>query len=240
VAFFDGFVYSGPEWSPQTAAPAMTTVRWIRPAATNEGLLELLDRPEGEAGPWGIRYHTAVDTSLPNAPQNLRVLYGDREVQLTWDPPEEIDARAREHRPAAAPPESYVVRAGTGPGESNLANYDTGSLATTLLTSAPAGVYFVRVYARAASGLGPPSNEVSFSLDPAGCNGPPGVSGTLSGAGGDLSARIAWGQAVAATSYIVEAGSAPLLSNSRGSSWGARRAGKDRPRQVCTTSACAE
>jgi len=51
--------------------------------------------------------------------------------------------------------------AGTQPGLADLANFDTGSTALTLVSSnVPAGSYYVRVYAKNACGLSSSSNEV--------------------------------------------------------------------------------
>ena len=61
---------------------------------------------------------------------------------------------------AAGAPTSYVVEAGSASGASDLIVVDTGSAATSLLAHAVPGMYFVRVRARSACGLGAASNEV--------------------------------------------------------------------------------
>jgi hypothetical protein len=61
-------------------------------------------------------------------------------------------------------PVSYVIAAGTSSGLSNIVVFDTGSPAPGFGTAAPPGVYFVRVAARNACGIGVPSNEVIVSV----------------------------------------------------------------------------
>jgi hypothetical protein len=56
---------------------------------------------------------------------------------------------------------TYVVEAGTASDTSNLGALATGHLDTTWATPAPPGVYFVRVRAANAFGIGPASNEVT-------------------------------------------------------------------------------
>ena len=63
--------------------------------------------------------------------------------------------------PATGSPTSYVILAGSAPGLSNLANFDTGSPSTTFTTGGvPAGSYSVRLLSRSNCGLSAPSNEV--------------------------------------------------------------------------------
>jgi hypothetical protein len=59
---------------------------------------------------------------------------------------------------------SYVLAAGTQPGLSNLAMFDTGSTAQGLGAPAPPGVYYLRAAARNACGIGGASNEVIVAV----------------------------------------------------------------------------
>ena len=67
-------------------------------------------------------------------------------------------------------PTSYVIQAGSSPGAANLANADTGSIATTFTAGGvPAGSYYIRVYGRSSgcappAQLGPASNEVLLTI----------------------------------------------------------------------------
>ena len=82
----------------------------------------------------------------PDAPANLTISPTGSVVQATWSSP-------------SSGATSYVVRAGSAPGQSTYADYETGSTATTLTASAPPGTYYVRVHARNACGLSGASNE---------------------------------------------------------------------------------
>jgi len=69
-------------------------------------------------------------------------------------------------RSAGSPPwqgpiTSYLVRAGSAPGLSNLAQVDTRSAATTIaVPNVPPARYYVRVHAVNAQGVSVASNEV--------------------------------------------------------------------------------
>jgi quercetin dioxygenase-like cupin family protein len=82
----------------------------------------------------------------PEGPANLTISQTGSVVHATWSRP-----------PSGAT--SYVVRAGSAPGQSNYGDYDTRSSATALSASAPPGTYYVRVHARNACGLSGASNE---------------------------------------------------------------------------------
>ncbi len=99
----------------------------------------------------------------------------------------------------------YLLEAGSASGLSNLYNASVGRI-TMLSATAPAGTYYVRVRARTAAGIGPVSDEVSFSVGPGGCTlAPPAPTGlTASVVAGVASVR--WNAAPAASSYIVRAG----------------------------------
>jgi hypothetical protein len=87
----------------------------------------------------------------PQAPRNTVATVVGRTVTLTW----------------AAPPGplvEYVVQAGAAPGASNLANFSTGTSATSLIASAPPGTYFVRIRARNACGTSEASNEIVITI----------------------------------------------------------------------------
>ena len=87
----------------------------------------------------------------PGAPANLAISRTGSVVDLAWSD-------------ASGGTRSYVVRAGSAPGQSNYADYETGSTATTLRASAPPGTYYVRVHARNACGLSGASNEFVLVL----------------------------------------------------------------------------
>ncbi len=197
VTLFDGRVYSGPEWDSVTGVPTSVAMSWRHPEASEAGVLELNDRPDGDTGPVLVRHYPSTMGGSPRAPRDVTVHYADHDVYLTWSPPAVGDVL------------SYVVRAGSFSGMSNLVDHDTGSTETSLLASAREGLYYVRLHARGPEGLSPPSNELVFALTTNGCNAPPLAPGPLSGVGGDAGASLAWGAAIGATSYVVFAGSLP-------------------------------
>jgi hypothetical protein len=83
----------------------------------------------------------------PGPPGNLAVATVGSTVTLTWSP-------------SSNGPTSYAIAAGSSSGLSDLALFDTGNAATVLTTTAPSGVYFVRVIGRNACGGSAASNEV--------------------------------------------------------------------------------
>lgn len=131
-------------------------------------------------------------------------------VSLLWGPP------------AGQSPTSYVVEAGSAPGLSNIAVFDTGSPATSLaVNDVPPGTYFVRVRGRDAAGTGPASGEVMVVVAGSPGPGPGPGSGACVGPGGAPTSLIATsiGSEVALNwsppetcepdSYLVVAGSTP-------------------------------
>jgi len=84
--------------------------------------------------------------AAPAAPDGLGAVVTGGAVSLAWTA-------------AAGNAESYVIEAGTSPGQSNLGVVDTGVLDTTFVANVPPGTYYVRVRARNSFGTGPASNE---------------------------------------------------------------------------------
>jgi len=88
-----------------------------------------------------------------SAPRSLAASIPGSNITLTWV------------APATGTPTSYVVQAGSSAGGSDLANFDTSSVATTLAAAnVPAGSYYVRVYGKNTCGLSAPSNEILMTV----------------------------------------------------------------------------
>ncbi len=139
---------------------------------------------------------------LPGVPVLLTPVVSGNNVTLSWNAPS-----------PGGSPTTYVLQAGSGPGLSNLAAFATGSASTSFAASAPGGVYFVRVAASNACGVGPASNEVSFTLGSALPGAPQDLSWSVSSSG---VVSLHWEPPASGgvpTAYLVEAGSASGLAN---------------------------
>lgn len=113
---------------------------------------------------------------------------------------------------AVAGATSYRVEGGSASGLGDLANADIGPL-TSIETVVPAGTYFLRVRAVSPQGLGPASNEVRVT--PAGgicAIAPPAPLGVVAHNSG-VNALISWDRSPSATTYVLEAGTAPGFAN---------------------------
>lgn len=142
--------------------------------------------------------------SVPDPPSALTATVAGNSVTLTWSGPASGDA-----------PAAYVIEAGSSPGLANLASLSTGNPSRIYQASGiAAGTYFVRVRATNGSGVSAPSNEAVVVVQD-GCSGPPAPPGGLalaSASGTTVSLR--WNaSAGAVTSYIVEVGSGPQMTN---------------------------
>ena len=85
--------------------------------------------------------------------------------------------------PLGCPPTRYVIQVGSAPGLSNVANFSTGSDATTFTaTGVPLGTYYLRLLSATSGLVSPPSIEVTFSVSPA----PPPPPAAASAAGDAL------------------------------------------------------
>lgn len=83
----------------------------------------------------GFRTVVVAGAVAPSAPGNLTATSSGSSVTLTWSAPLTGD-----------PVQSYTIEAGTASALANLANFSTGSTATTFSTTGvPNGTYFVRV-----------------------------------------------------------------------------------------------
>jgi hypothetical protein len=140
---------------------------------------------------------------LPNVPINLTLTVGGSTVTLQWSA-----------SPGAA---SYIVEAGSAPGLTNLANFDTGNASTVLTAlNVPPATYYVRVRARNDAGTTAPSNEALAIVRGAAPCGIANAPTTLTAAVSGSSVTLSWAAPIggcAPTGYVIQAGSAPGLSD---------------------------
>jgi pimeloyl-ACP methyl ester carboxylesterase len=144
----------------------------------------------------------AVVAAAPGAPGALTSSAGATTVGLFWNAPV-----------TGGSVSSYVIEAGSSSGASDLASVDTGGTQTQFVASniAP-GTYYVRVRAKNAAGLGPPSNEIVLTF---GQSCPIGAPSNLRAIVSGSLVTLSWATPVGSTpaSYVLEAGSGPGLSN---------------------------
>jgi hypothetical protein len=144
-------------------------------------------------------------TGPPDAPSGLPVTQtSSSTVTLTWV------------APLKGSPTGYIIEASNAPGgPANLANFNTGNAATTLVASdVGAGTYYVRIRAVNSCGIGPPSAEEQLIVSaPANActSAPRNLTSTVSGG----TVTLNWSAPVTgtATSYVIQAGSQAGMSN---------------------------
>jgi hypothetical protein len=146
-------------------------------------------------------------SDLPDVPTNLSSSEAGTTVTLSWSVTSGGDAAT-----------SFVIEAGSSPGSTDLAVFDTGSPVTALtITGVPPGTYFVRVRARNASGTSGPSNEVVVVVGttplPGPCAPTPSAPTNLASTVSGLSFTLQWNGVAGALSYIIEAGSTSGATN---------------------------
>ena len=140
-----------------------------------------------------------VPADLPGPPSGLDADVAGRDVVLSWMPPA-----------GGTAPTGYRLEAGSTPGASDIARFDTGPSPTLGVTQVPDGTYFVRVRGLRNAAAGPPSNEVQVVV--AGCPLPSAPAGLMRGGSGN-SVVLTWSAAAGASSYVVEAGSSAGQAN---------------------------
>lgn len=142
-------------------------------------------------------------TSTPLRPAGLALEWAGTAALFSWSRP--ADAWGDQM------PQYYVVEAGTAPGASNLGSFSVGN-ATSYRVDVPPGTYYVRVRGIGAGGASAPSNEVVVAG-----RGAPGPAQQLSATVVGGVVYLSWSPPLddpgIVAGYIVEAGSAPGLSN---------------------------
>ena len=136
---------------------------------------------------------------LPGAPRQIQMTVIGSTVSLAWSPG------------AAPAPLGYVIEAGSAPGLSDLGRFALGS-GTQVAAAVASGSYALRVRAIGASGEGPASSEWLFTTPST--STPPSAPSALVGSVAGNVVSLGWTAAAGnATTYVVEAGTAPGLND---------------------------
>lgn len=138
-------------------------------------------------------------TGAPSRPRNLNGTVNENLVSFTWA------------SPVAGAVAGYQIEAGSAPGLANLAVLRLG-VTSSFSVTAPNGSYYVRLRAGNAQGLSSASNEVFLTAGPVSAGPPQSLTVDVIG----NTVRLSWAPPTtggAATSYLLEAGSASTLSN---------------------------
>lgn len=104
----------------------------------------------GEQRQASRQFDCAAPPSVPATVSHTKA--GDM-VTITWAAPSGADL-----------PTTYVIEAGGAPGQNNAGTFVTPGTATTFQRQAPAGTYYVRLFARNACGTSPASNEIVITV----------------------------------------------------------------------------
>jgi len=151
-----------------------------------------------------LLWSVAVLAAVPGPPATLTAGVSGNVVTLAWQ------------APSTGVVAGYVVEAALSPGGTAIATLSVAQR-SLVVPGVPAGVYYVRVRAINAEGPGPASNEVVAAVpSTGGCTAPPGPPTSLSGSASGSVVSLQWAPPAAgcaASSYVVQAGSAPGLSN---------------------------
>jgi glucose/arabinose dehydrogenase len=147
----------------------------------------------------GSIYKIVPATPELPAPPSLTTSVTGTTVALSWQPGS-----------AGGPVLSYQLEAGSSPGAADLMIVETTGTELSV-PDVPPGQYYVRVRGSNSSGAGAASLEVPIRI---GCGGAPSVPAELTAiveSGGVVS--LAWQPLGEASGYLIEAGSAPTLTN---------------------------
>lgn len=161
------------------------------------------DDVAGATAIYGGRGGTAL--VAPGAPSGLAAAATGSTISLSWRAPS-----------TGGSPSGYVIEAGSASGLANLASFSTGSTATSFSSGGVgAGAYYVRVRAANAAGRSGASNESLLVVGGGGgCSSAPGAPSGFTTSSSGSTVTLRWNAAGGnPTTYVVEAGSAPGLSN---------------------------
>ncbi len=205
-------------------------VSFILEAGTASGLTNIATVPIGPAtsytvngvppGTYYVRVRSvhASGTSAPTP--DLAVTVGGAGCTSPPQPPLDLDyqldsgvLRLSWLAGAGPAPTGYLLQAGTAPGLANIATLPLGPVSEIEIPGVPPGVYWLRILAVNGCGISAPSAPFPLLVDvmTAAPLEPLGFTGTASGG----VVQLSWVEPpyLTPTSYLLEAGTAPGLSN---------------------------
>lgn len=152
-----------------------------------------------EAFPIVQAFRTPVAGTLPTAPLNLQASVVGNTITVSWQPPAQ-----------GTPLSTYIVRAGSGPGLSNVYNGPVGNV-TTVTSPIANGTYYIRVLAQNATGMGPATADVIATV-----GAPPGPPQNVVATASGGTIVLNWSPPAgggAVSTYVVQAGTSSGTSN---------------------------
>jgi glucose/arabinose dehydrogenase len=162
-----------------------------------EGELYIATFGGGAGGSGRVLKIMATPGDPPEPPPSLTHQVQGSTVSLSWAPAS-----------TGGTVQGYRMEVGSRSGLADLLTMET-TLTSFVAQGVPNGQYFVRVRAFNDHGISGPSPEVEVRV---GCAPPPAPSGLGAEVGGGY-AEVFWDAAAGATSYVLEAGSGPGLSD---------------------------
>jgi hypothetical protein len=107
----------------------------------------------------------------------------------------------------------YLLEVGSSRGASDLANSSVGTATSAVIKVERGRTYHVRVRGRLSATSSLTSNDVTYSSEAARCSRPPATPTKLVGSVASGKVTLGWRTASGATSYIVQLGSMPGMSD---------------------------
>ena len=172
----------------------------VLPAGTYEFAyeLEVSDRDVDLSTAAAATGRTRLVLRKPVPPANLRAVVVGQTVTLSWTA--SLDAQA------------YVLQAGSASGASDIFSGAVGNI-TTLTAAVPTGTYYIRVISVNGGVQGPASEEITFTAGNPACTTAPPVPASHTATVGGVTVDLGWASSPGASSYVLEAGTAPSVAN---------------------------
>lgn len=200
-----GRMYADVERDTASGAPTGNAYAWEAPVAFADGIGEYsISR--------GLSYFPAIAAIPPHTPTNLQATSSGARLTVRWSAGGGDMVPLVVPAPGSTAATSHIVLASLTPGGAPVAQFDTASADTSFAITAPTGTFYLRVQAKNAFGTSAPSAELRVDVQPQPPNAPVATFATVTG----RVAHVEWRPPVGgwpATSYLLDAGTAPGLTN---------------------------